>query len=161
MISKEEFKTLVETVCFSKNMTQGELSKDMKYGENYISEMLSPTGKLTEKFVSLFKIKYRDILENPKQSEPIVEGLMLSLRELIANNKSLVDSQKTLAGTNQELVLMLKANSAQTGLASSPVPDSDTNKKKDPAVSLSGKIPPRSAGEELDKQKDTLTNSDN
>ena len=41
------------------------ISIEMGYKRNYISEMLSPTGKVTEKFMNAFDSKYRSVLENP------------------------------------------------------------------------------------------------
>lgn len=107
MISKEDFKSLVETVCLSKKMTQGQLSKDMNYGENYISEMLTEKGKLTEKFVSAFKIKYKDILENPKTPSG-------------KSFENLTETILILSRNNERLARILEANSIEIDEASAP-----------------------------------------
>lgn len=124
MISKEQFKTLVDTVCLSKNMTQGELSRDMGYGENYISEMLTEKGKLTEKFYSAFKIRYAGILENPKI--PSKQSLD-NLTEVIL----------ILTRNNERLTKILEANSIGTASASEPsgrkstaLPDHEEHKEE-------------------------------
>lgn len=101
MISKEEFKNLVDTVCLSKNMTQGELSKDMGYGENYISEMLTDKGKLTEKFYSVFKIRYQAILENPKvASNKSIDNLTEVVLMLTRNNERLTKMLEVKINSN-------------------------------------------------------------
>lgn len=65
MESKEQFKTLVENVVFATRKTQEQLAQDMGYGKNYISDVLSPKGKLTQKFIEAFKRKYSPFLGTP------------------------------------------------------------------------------------------------
>lgn len=68
MTSKQSFKKLVENVGSLSRKSQEELATSMGYGKTYISEVLSPTGKLSEKFVTAFKNFYKDYLENPNQA---------------------------------------------------------------------------------------------
>lgn len=70
MISKKEFKRLVEKVMSATGKNQEELAIGMNYGKNYISEVLSPTGIMTEKFSNAFLLKYGHYLENPKKPKP-------------------------------------------------------------------------------------------
>lgn len=58
MISKEEFESLVDFVTKDRNLTREALAKELGYGKNYISEVLSPSGKLTDKFLRAFNNKY-------------------------------------------------------------------------------------------------------
>lgn len=72
MESKEHFKTAVEIVSRRTGKTQAQLAAALGYGENYISEVLSPTGKITGKFLRAFRLQYAEFLENPN-SNNIVE----------------------------------------------------------------------------------------
>ena len=74
MISKERLSNMIEIVERAKNMTKAEISLEMKYGKNYISELLSPSGKVTDKFVNSFKSKYGAILENPNDPSAVITG---------------------------------------------------------------------------------------
>lgn len=65
MISKEKFKKVLDRIISETGKTQEDLAIDMKYGKNYFSEILSPTGKMTEKFSNAFLAKYGSYLENP------------------------------------------------------------------------------------------------
>lgn len=69
MISKEAFKLIVVATSAATGKNQEELALEMGYGKNYISEMFSPTGKVSQKFVKAFQSHYKDYLENPKRSE--------------------------------------------------------------------------------------------
>lgn len=69
MESNEEIKKMIKTVSSITGMTQEEIGVDMGYGGNYISEMFTPSGKVTKKFMQNFKLKYADYLENPNRSD--------------------------------------------------------------------------------------------
>jgi hypothetical protein len=62
MATKDYFRQLVETVVFRTKKTQEQLAIEMGYGKTYISEVLSPTGKLSEKFIEAFKRRYNEYL---------------------------------------------------------------------------------------------------
>lgn len=66
---KEDLKKLVTAVATAKGVSQENLATEMGYGKNYISEMLSPSGKPTDKFVNSFRLKYSDYLGNPNSQE--------------------------------------------------------------------------------------------
>lgn len=66
MLSKEAFRLIVNATALKTGKSQEELALGMGYGKNYISEVLSPTGKLTDKFIKAFKAAYSEPSENPK-----------------------------------------------------------------------------------------------
>lgn len=68
MISKEMFKLIVVSTTLKTGLNQEELAIGMGYGKNYISDILSPTGKLTDKFVKAFQNHYNS--ENTKNEPP-------------------------------------------------------------------------------------------
>jgi len=76
-MSKEILKTLLQTVYNDTGKSPTDIALEMGYKKNYISEMLTPKGKVTEKFLNSFKSKYRYILDNPNY-EDSVEGNMVS-----------------------------------------------------------------------------------
>lgn len=71
MDTKEYFKSLVEIVAFKAKKTQEQLAVEMGYGKTYISEVLSPTGKLSTKFLEAFKVKYKQYLEGATIMMPL------------------------------------------------------------------------------------------
>jgi hypothetical protein len=121
MNSKDDFKKLVESVVKKTGKTQEELAMDLGYGKNYISELTSPTGKVTKKFLTAFNLRYANILENPKNQENTVrsgngsmkvdshfipENISASdfIRALITlseSNKALVDNNKIALDSNR------------------------------------------------------------
>lgn len=115
MISKEDLKTLVETVSIKTGKSQEELAKEMGYGGNYISEMLSPSGKITRKFLNTFNLRYKDtlgskdsFLENPKnalknQGIPESAHLISVLNNLSESHKNLTAAHKEIAQSNNKL----------------------------------------------------------
>lgn len=56
---KEAFRLIVTSTSLRTGKNQEQLALDMGYGKNYISDILTPTGKLTDKFVRAFKTHYR------------------------------------------------------------------------------------------------------
>ncbi|MEO9145066.1 MAG: hypothetical protein ABI237_05865 [Ginsengibacter sp.] len=69
---------LLEIVIKNTAKTASDIALEMGYKKNYISEMLSPKGKVTEKFFNSFKLRYKEILENPNQNSKKnneIEGL--------------------------------------------------------------------------------------
>lgn len=100
MISKKELKTLIEAIAFDTSQTQEQIAIGMGYGKNYISEMLSPTGKITSKFITALKSKYPKFLHNPKNPVHEIEmekqpdrGL---LSELLTSYKDRIQEQKEM-----------------------------------------------------------------
>lgn len=61
---KEEFLLLLGIVEEKTKKTKGTLAKEMGYGFNYISDIMTPSGKVTKKFIAAFKSKYANVLEN-------------------------------------------------------------------------------------------------
>lgn len=68
MISKEAFKLIVAATGLKVGLNQEEMALGMGYGKNYISDILSPTGKLTDKFVKAFQNQYNS--ENTNKEHP-------------------------------------------------------------------------------------------
>lgn len=54
-VSKEDVRKLVDFTRRAKAQTQEEISIAIGYGKNYISEILSPSGKPTQKFYDKLK----------------------------------------------------------------------------------------------------------
>lgn len=107
MISKEEFKTLVDKVVAATGKTQETIALEMKYGKNYISEIMSPTGRMTSKFVNSFRLRYENILENPKsetivpvrhndstENPPVLESLITQLITLSKTANTILERQE-------------------------------------------------------------------
>lgn len=65
MLSKQKVRDLIDLVVKHTKKTQEVIAVEMGYSKNYISDMLSPTGKVTEKFIKALKKDYSDLLENP------------------------------------------------------------------------------------------------
>lgn len=68
MISKEAFRLIVTTTGARTGLSQEEMAIDMGYGKNYISDMLTPTGKVSEKFINAFNRHFNS--ENTKTEPP-------------------------------------------------------------------------------------------
>lgn len=83
MDSKESFRLLVETVAFYSKKTNEQLATDMGYGKTYISEMLSPTGKLSQKFIRVFREKYKEYLEKPSSIPVAQQPVSISVQDYI------------------------------------------------------------------------------
>lgn len=116
MISKEAFKNLVDVVAQKTGKTQEELAIEMGYGKNYISELTTPSGTVSKKFLQAFKMKHRDILENPKNGKAkalvedvsslespdnstllrILDNLSAAHREISESNNKLADNEKMI-----------------------------------------------------------------
>lgn len=65
MLSKEQVRSLVDLIIKRTKKTQEEIAVDLGYANNYISDVLSPSGKVTKKFVDRLSKEYSDLLENP------------------------------------------------------------------------------------------------
>lgn len=104
MVSKEAFRLIVTGTAAKTGMSQEEMALDMGYGKNYISDILSPSGKVTDKFVKAFQAHFNGASENTK----IVSGAQTDLSSLIRSNADLAESNKALAHSHSELVAMLK-----------------------------------------------------
>jgi transcriptional regulator with XRE-family HTH domain len=75
MLSKEQVRSLVDLIIMRTKKTQEEIAEGLGYSSNYISDVLSPSGKVTKKFIDKINKEYSDLLENPNipsfQSDPI------------------------------------------------------------------------------------------
>lgn len=65
-MSKETLKQLLEFLNKQTGKSPTDVASEMGYKKNYISEMLTPKGKVSDKFLNSFKIRYQNILENRK-----------------------------------------------------------------------------------------------
>lgn len=104
MISKEAFRLIVTATAAKTGMSQEEMALDMGYGKNYISDILSPSGKVSAKFIKAFQSHFNDGSENTKNTA----GAQNDLSSLIRSNADLAESNKALAHSHSELVTMLK-----------------------------------------------------
>lgn len=69
MISKDQLRELIDHILSDTGKTQEEIALGLGYGKNYISEMLSPTGKVSTKFVNSLKLKHAKSLEIPNKHD--------------------------------------------------------------------------------------------
>lgn len=125
MISKQAFKNLVDLVVQKTGKNQEQLAIDMGYGKNYISELTTPSGTVSKKFFEAFKLRHREVLENPK-----VEKTGMAKASFDALDPSdLIKAIQTLADSNQGLVESNKIalNNNKTALETNQV-IADTNR---------------------------------
>lgn len=97
MISKEAFRLIVTATAAKTGMSQEEMALDMGYGKNYISDILSPSGKLTAKFVKAFQLHFNASSENTKNKvEPasMLELLIQQMTNLMQTQNNLLREQK-------------------------------------------------------------------
>jgi len=101
-MSKEILKSLLQTVFNGTGKSPADIALEMGYKKNYISEMLTPKGKVTEKFINSFRSKYRYILDNPNNNDR-GEGVIISdykekyltaLEEIRELQKQLLEKEK-------------------------------------------------------------------
>lgn len=101
MISKEVFKLIVVSTTMKTGLNQEELALGMGYGKNYISDILSPTGKLTDKFVKAFQNHYNS--ENTKSEAPkelpwqIIDRLSKGIEDITAAHRQTTEVNLLLA----------------------------------------------------------------
>lgn len=144
-------------------MNQEELAIAMNYGKNYISEMLSPTGKVSAKFVTALRLRFAQYLENPKTiaSEPQASygpqgGAWLNLTEA---QRILAQSNKTLADGHMELIGIIKSLNLGE-LVKASLPASDSEKGNSPGIAVvplgDKKLPPRGSAKKKERQKDKV-----
>lgn len=120
---KNELRDIVDLIKEKTGQTQEEIAFAMGYKKNYISEILSPSGKVTDKFMKAIKLRFSDTLGNkgPKafaedktrierEDQPThssdKEGLfnlIHSVRIMAENNRTVVESNKLLVETNRDL----------------------------------------------------------
>jgi hypothetical protein len=93
MDSKEELRALVDRVAAATGKTQEELATEMGYGGTYISESLTPTGKVSSKFLTAFRKHYSEVLEIPKNGKQLSVP-QISIQEYIVEVKSKADEIK-------------------------------------------------------------------
>lgn len=96
MISKAAFRLIVTATVLRTGKSQEELAMEMGYGKNYISEVLTPTGKLTEKFVKAFNQHYQQDQENPKDAEPLMVRLLENQNRLMERQNDILQKQNVL-----------------------------------------------------------------
>lgn len=97
MISKEAFRLIVTATAAKTGLSQEEMALDMGYGKNYISDMLTPSGKVTEKFVKAFQSHFNGASENTKvKADPssMLELLMQQMTNLMQTQNNLLRDQK-------------------------------------------------------------------
>lgn len=107
MISKEAFKLIVSATALKTGKSQEELALGMGYGKNYISDILSPTGKLTDKFIKAFQLAYNPISENTKEGKNEIPANK-DLSDLIESNLTMSRSIEKNSNSLLDLVQMLK-----------------------------------------------------
>lgn len=104
--SKEELKAILHTIKSLTGRNQETIAIEMGYKKNYISEILSPTGVVTGKFLKNIKLRFSDVLEGKKKgpgTEPAPDFTAL-LTQLIAKQNQLMEMQnKILTETKQDL----------------------------------------------------------
>ena len=111
MISKEAFKLLVAATGLKVGLNQEELALGMGYGKNYISDILSPTGKLTDKFVKAFQNHYNSENTNTEAPKELPWQIIDRLSKGIENI------------TEANLLLAKKISLNGSGSASLPGPE--------------------------------------
>lgn len=100
MISKEVLKIRIETLLVILNISQEELATNLGYGKKYISEMFTPTGKITQKFVNALESKYGSVLNhheaktNPRNQNQVDGGDLVT--EVLKKQNALLDRQNIL-----------------------------------------------------------------
>lgn len=77
---------VLDSVVKSTGKTQEQLATEMNYGKNYISEVLSPRGKVSKKFYTAFRLKYLENTNNTFHGE---------IRNNAVNSKRLDDAPQT------------------------------------------------------------------
>jgi len=137
MISKEAFKLIVAGISLKTGLNQEELALGMGYGKNYISDILSPTGKLTDKFITAFQAQYGS--ENTNNDPPkelpwqIIDRLSKGIENI----------------TEANLLLARKISSGEPAGAFSSSPAKDIV-SKDPVEEMQ---PDKQGKSSTDKQK--------
>lgn len=69
MISKKEIRELVDLLISKTGKTQEEIAVDLGYAKNAISDILSPSGKVTEKFSKALNRYCSDNMDNPNNTK--------------------------------------------------------------------------------------------
>lgn len=122
MLSKEQVRSLIDLIVKKTKKTQEVIAEELGYSANYISDVLSPSGKVTKKFVDKLNKEYSDLLENPNitkfKAEPIelmrqheariirIESAIEVLGELFAELKydaNGIAISQTLTALNNEI----------------------------------------------------------
>lgn len=118
MNSKEHIRKLVEHIQNLTGKTQEAIAIDMGYGKNYISEILSPSGRPSKKFLNTlhsYVVKIEGyILENPKNETLEIPVMMREPGE--SYGKSNVDKYTKLLEDNDRFFKrILETNLASIG----------------------------------------------
>jgi len=108
MISKEAFKLILAITTTKTGKSQEELALGMGYGKNYISDVLSPTGKLTDKFVNAFQKHYNITSENTKNEDTALTRTEVS--ELIKTNLLQAEALLALSRAQEKLTDKISLN---------------------------------------------------
>ena len=62
MDNKENLREIVDLIKEKTGKTQQDIAVEMGYKRNYISEILSPKGVVTEKFYNALKLRFSELL---------------------------------------------------------------------------------------------------
>ena len=65
MLSKKEIRELIDSLIEKTGKTQEEIAVELGYAKNAISDILSPSGKVTDKFSKALVRFNSDSMENP------------------------------------------------------------------------------------------------
>lgn len=65
---KEELRVIIEIIKKEAGKTQQDIALEMGYKKNYISEILSPKGVVTDKFLNAIKLRFPELRETKKGS---------------------------------------------------------------------------------------------
>lgn len=65
MLSKKEIRELIDSLIEKTGKTQEEIAVELGYAKNAISDILSPSGKVTDKFSKALVRFNSDFMENP------------------------------------------------------------------------------------------------
>jgi transcriptional regulator with XRE-family HTH domain len=131
---KEELRKLVELIKERTGKTQEDIAIDMGYKKNYISEILSPKGKVTDKFMAAIKLRFSEDINigkaEVKESLPVVNedpavynkelplgDLKVTLKdyvELLKEKSRLAEESKREAESRERTLLtLLESNLAE------------------------------------------------
>ncbi len=75
MNSKEQVRKIISAIEEEHKMSMQEISKGMGYGPNYISDSLTPTGKVSDRFIKKLE-EYQNKLKQKAPDVPDVDAFM-------------------------------------------------------------------------------------
>lgn len=103
---KEELRGILDKIQGVTDYTQEDIAVKMGYKKNYISEMLTPRGVVTNKFLDKIKLRFSDVLNGKSQKVNNAHSdLTTLLTQLMAKQNQLMEMQnKILAEQKESLV---------------------------------------------------------